>query len=329
MPLAEFSLIEKYFAAAAQQRADVSVDIGDDAAVVDVPAGEQLVAAVDTLVAGVHFPDTASAYDIGHKALAVNLSDIAAMGACPRWATLALTLPQIDEVWVAAFARGFLDLALRYQVALIGGDTTRGGLTISVQILGSVAAGKALLRSGARAGDLIFVSGTLGDAGLALRLLSRPLVCAADTRAALDARLHQPEPRVLLGMHLRDIASAAIDVSDGLLADLGHILERSGVGATVWVDRLPRSSAFKNCMPEHAADWYELPLSAGDDYELCFTVAPEQLAALHVCASELAMPITEIGVIEATLGLRCSHDDARPYVPQRHGYEHFIQSEPS
>lgn len=323
MPLTEFSLIEQYFAAQARTRVDVATGIGDDAAVVDVPAGEQLVVAVDTLVAGVHFPDSATAADIGHKALAVNLSDLAAMGARPCWATLALTLPQADIDWVAEFARGFFALAERFQIELIGGDTTRGPLSVSVQILGTVPRGQALLRAGARVGDRIFVSGSLGDAGLALNVLQTGRTCADDVRAALDARLHRPEPRVVFGERLRGLAGAAIDISDGLLADLGHVLQRSGVGATVWVERLPRSAAFQSCVSPRTPEWFELPLAAGDDYELCFTVAPEWADTLEMRARELAVPITAIGVIEAEPGLRCRLDDGRDFQPARCGYEHF------
>ena len=323
MPLAEFSLIDRFFAAHARRRGDVALGIGDDAAVVDVPPGEQLVVAVDTLVAGVHFPESATASDIGHKALAVNLSDLAAMGARPRWATLALTLPQADENWVAEFARGFFTLADRYQVELIGGDTTRGPLCVSVQILGTVPQGQALRRAGARAGDRIFVSGSLGDAGLALRLLQNGQDCAVAARDALDARLHRPDPRLALGERLRGLASAAIDISDGLLADLGHILDGSAIGATLWIERLPRSPAFQSSVTRESAEWFELPLAAGDDYELCFTAAPEQAAALNALAQELILPITEIGVIETTPGLRCRYDDGREYKVARRGYEHF------
>ena len=323
MSLAEFSLIDRFFAAQSAHRTDVAIGIGDDAAIVEVPPGEQLVVAVDTLVAGVHFPESAAPADIGHKSLAVNLSDLAAMGAHPRWATLALTLPQADDDWVADFARGFFALAERFQIDLVGGDTTRGPLCVSVQILGTVPRGQALQRAGARVGERIFVTGSLGDAGLALRLLQAQATCGEDIRAVLNTRLHRPEPRVMLGEHLRGLASAAIDVSDGLLADLGHILERSGVGATVWVERVPRSPAFQSCVSAQAAEWFELPLAAGDDYELCFTVAPEHVDALQICARELAVPITAIGVIEAEPGLRCCLDDGRVFQPTRRGYEHF------
>ncbi|MBI5461614.1 MAG: thiamine-phosphate kinase [Gammaproteobacteria bacterium] len=322
MPLTEFSLIDRFFAGH-KRRGDVALGIGDDAAVVDVPPGEQLVVAVDTLVAGVHFPDHTAAADIGHKALAVNLSDMAAMGACPRWATLALTLPRVDADWLGEFARGFFALAERFDVELIGGDTTRGPLCVSVQILGTVPRNRVLQRAGARAGDRIFVSGSLGDAGLALSLLQTQRACGEDERAELLARLHRPDPRVALGERLRGIASAVIDVSDGLLADLGHILQRSGVGATLWVERLPRSAAFQVCVSAQSPDWFELPLAAGDDYELCFTAAPAQADALQNLARELGIAITEIGAIEADTGLRCRLDDGRAFQPTRQGYEHF------
>lgn len=323
MPLAEFSLIERFFAASSRQRQDVALGIGDDAAIVEVPAGEQLVVAVDTLVAGVHFPDAATAADIGYKALAVNLSDLAAMGATPRWATLALTLPQPDESWVAEFARGFFALAQQHDVELVGGDTTRGPLCVSVQILGTVPQGEALPRSGARGGDRVFVSGTLGDAGLALRLLQQGGDCTEDARAQLDACLHRPQPRVQLGERLRGVASAAIDVSDGLLADLAHVLDRSGVGACVNVDAVPRSIAFRSCVAPTQSDWLDLPLAAGDDYELCFTAAPARAAAVRALAQALSVPITDIGVIEAEPGLRCRRDDGSEYEPAQRGYEHF------
>ena len=324
MSLAEFSLIDKFFAVHKSRRRDVAIGIGDDAAVVDVAPGEQLVVAADTLVTGVHFPAVTAAADVGHKALAVNLSDLAAMGARPAWATLALTLPSADEAWVAGFARGFFALAERNGIELIGGDTTCGPLTVTVQIMGLVPQGQALLRSGARPGDLIFVSGTLGDAGLALRLLQGGEAGAPAYDNVLAARLHRPEPRLALGETLRGLASAAIDISDGLLADLGHILDRSGVGATLWIDRLPRSKAFRALVEdEQAPDWFDLPLSAGDDYELCFTVAPAWVDSVLAVAEQLALPLTPIGEIEVRPGLRCVRDDGRAFVPTRPGYEHF------
>lgn len=321
MPLAEFSLIDRYFAARARRRGDVTLGIGDDAALVDVPAGASLAVAVDTLVEGVHFPSGTAPADVGHKALAVNLSDMAAMGAEPCWATLALTLPRVDADWVAAFADGFFALAERFQVELIGGDTTRGPLAVSVQILGSVPAGRALRRAGARPGDRIFVTGTLGDAGLALRRLQAGGEVAAQPWPALLTRLHRPEPRVAAGLALRGLASAAIDVSDGLAADLGHVLAAGGVGATLRVDRLPRSAAFRQAVEAGSPDWHGLPLAAGDDYELCFTVPAAQADAVAARLGGLAA--TEIGAIEAEPGLRCMTDDGRAYRIEREGYEHF------
>lgn len=319
MSLSEFSLIDRFFAAQAKSRDDVAVGIGDDAAVVDVPPDQQLVAAVDTLVAGVHFPPTASAASIGHKALAVNLSDLAAMGARPAWALLALTLPKVDEVWIEEFAAGFFALADRFGVALVGGDTTQGPLSVSVQLFGCVPKGQAVQRRGAQPGDQIFVSGTLGDAGLALRQIQSGATCPD----ALAIRLHTPEPRVQLGERLRGLATAAIDVSDGLLADLGHILARSGVGARVRVDHVPRSAAFQSHLSITDGDWYALPLSAGDDYELCFTVPLMHSATLHALADDLRCPITHVGEIVSEPGLKCLYEDGRAYVDPGRGYEHF------
>ena len=319
MPLTEFSLIERFFNAQTSSRDDVVIGIGDDAAVLNVPADQQLVAAVDTLVAGVHFPVNASAASLGHKALAVNLSDLAAMGARPTWALLALTLPTIDEVWVKEFAAGFFALARRFNVALVGGDTTQGPLSVSVQLFGCVPKGQAIQRRGAQSGDQIFVTGTLGDAGLALR----QILADDDCPEALALRLHMPEPRVHLGEGLRGLATAAIDVSDGLLADLGHILSRSNVGARVRADHVPRSAAFQAVLSSANDDWYALPLSAGDDYELCFTVPLSHSAAVHGLADRLQCVVTHIGEIVAEPGLKCVHEDGSAYVDHGRGYEHF------
>lgn len=319
MPLTEFSLIDSFFNAQTTSREDVVIGIGDDAAVLNVPPDQQLVAAVDTLVAGVHFPASATAASLGHKALAVNLSDLAAMGARPTWALLALTLPTIDEVWVKEFAAGFFALARRFNVALVGGDTTQGPLSVSVQLFGCVPKGQAIQRRGAQPGDQIYVSGTLGDAGLALRQILADDDCAE----ALAMRLHMPEPRVHLGEGLHGLATAAIDVSDGLLADLGHILSRSNVGARVRADHVPRSAAFQAELSSANDDWYALPLSAGDDYELCFTVPLMHSAALHKLAAALGCPITHIGEIVTEPGLKCVYEDGRTHVDHGRGYEHF------
>jgi thiamine-monophosphate kinase len=317
MPLSEFSLIEQYFQRRAASRADVSLGIGDDAALLSVPEGQELVVTVDTLVAGVHFPLDTAAADIGYKALAVNLSDLAAMGATPAWVTLALTLPAADPDWLQGFAAGFFALADHYQVQLVGGDTTHGPLAITVQAMGCVPRGQALRRDGARPGDLVLVTGTLGDAALALRGLD-------DVPVELRQRLDRPAPRVAAGLALRGLASSAIDVSDGLLADLGHILAASGVGAELAVDRLPRSAEFvQRVGGPGQADWYRLPLSGGDDYELCLTLPPERLETLRPRLAVLPLAVTPVGRITAGGALHCHHEDGRPYQPDRTGYDHF------
>lgn len=320
MAVGEFELIERYFARrAAQMRAPhVALGIGDDAALLDIPAGMQLAVSVDTLVSGVHFPAGAEPYDIGYKALAVSLSDMAAMGAEPLAATLALTLPQADESWLQRFSDGFFDLAARCRVALIGGDTTRGPLTISVQVHGLIPQGAALRRSGARADDDIYVTGTLGDGGLGLLVLQDKITLPAPQRA-LD-KLNRPVPRVQEGMALRGIASSAIDISDGLLADLGHILKASGAGARLNVDALPVSSDVRSRGEDQA---YALALGAGDDYELCFTVPASGKQALQRAFETLSCACTRVGVIEAEPGLRCTRADGAIYTPKFSGYEHF------
>ncbi|MGB5467180.1 MAG: thiamine-phosphate kinase, partial [Sedimenticolaceae bacterium] len=250
MSVSEFDLIRDYFARATGARADVLLGIGDDCALLRPPPGLALAVSVDTLVAGRHFLVDADPLHLGHKALAVNLSDLAAMGAQPAWATLALTLPQVDRNWLRAFMDGFAALAATHDVQLVGGDTTRGPLSITVQVHGFVDSLLALRRSGARAGDRIMVSGTVGDAGLALQLMQQnPGGGSVDSR--LSRRLDRPTPRVALGRLLVGQASAAIDVSDGLIADLGHICDASGVGARVELARLPLSPAFRAHCPPH------------------------------------------------------------------------------
>jgi thiamine-monophosphate kinase len=319
MPLGEFDLIHRYFERPIEQRQDIIVGIGDDGAVVRVPPRVELVLTSDTLVAGVHFSEDIPPEDLGYKALAVNLSDLAAMGARPAWAMMALTLPQAEEAWLAAFAQGFFELAQRFSVVLIGGDLTRGPLSITVQMHGFVPEGRALRRSGAQAGHYIYVTGTLGDAALAL---TPRLAELTDTyRPYLLGRLYRPSPRVLEGMILRAIASSAIDISDGLIADLGHILEASHVGAVLEVDRLPLSAALEE-IKDRRYGW-ELALAGGDDYELCFTVPPEHQAVLESKCSDFACTVSCIGRIEAERGLRCIEHDGTPYIPQSAGYRHF------
>lgn len=317
MPLGEFSLIHDYFSRCGTQRPDVFLGVGDDGALLLVPPGQALVATLDTLVSGVHFLPNVNPEALGHKALAVNLSDLAAMGAEPAWATLGLTLPAADPDWLTAFSRGLCGLAERFGVQLVGGDTTRGPLCLSLQLQGFVPAGAALRRSGARPGDRVFVTGTLGDAGLALGALMRGEVPLPES----GARLERPEPRVTVGIGLRGIASAAIDLSDGLAADLAHVLAASGVAAEIRLADLPLSPAVAAAVAA-SGDW-DLVVGSGDDYELCFTVPPERLAALTDLAPDWGLGIAQIGRVVAGQGLRLIAPDGRPWQPKRPGYEHF------
>jgi len=316
----EFDIIRRYFMPAVTRRADVVAGIGDDAALLSVPAGHELVVCTDTLVSGVHFPRHTPAAAIGHKALAVNLSDLAAMGAQPAWATLALTLPDADPRWLEDFAHGLLALAQRFDVELVGGDTTRGPLTVTVTAQGLVRHGMALRRRGARVGDRVYVTGTLGDAGLALRLQER-------ASAHLQARLDYPEPRIEAGQALCGFATAAIDISDGLLADLAHLLASDRLGAIVEIDALPRSAAFLEVHETPGAGaqpaYYELPLSAGDDYELCFTVPPAHSTAVEQRLEHAGCAATAIGEITDTPGIRCVRANGSGYTPVARGFLHF------
>lgn len=318
--MTEFELIARFFATQPVQRGDVVVGIGDDAAVLDLDAGEQLVVTTDVLVAGVHFLADCDAEALGHKSLAVNLSDLAAMGAEAAWFTLNLVLPTVDEAWLQHFCAGMYGLARVHDVALVGGDTSRGPLTIAIEAYGKVPRGAALTRAGARPGDRIFVTGTIGDAGLALghELGTRPL--AQDQYPAVQGRLARPEPRLREGALLRGIASAAIDLSDGLVADLGHILERSGVGGEIRLDRLPLSATYRALLEE--VGW-DIALANGEDYELCFTVPPERLDAFERVRAQLGAAATEIGVIEAREGLRIRARDGALYEPRARGHDHF------
>lgn len=316
--MSEFSLIDDIRRLTAHARGDVALGIGDDAAVLAVAPARQLVACTDTLVAGVHFPvDTAPA-DLGWKSLAVNLSDLAAMGAEPAWALLALTLPAADAAFVAAFAAGFAELAGEYGVALVGGDTTAGPLSVTLTALGTLPAGTALTRAGARAGDAVFVTGTLGDAAGALRPQAATESSAAN--AALRARLHRPSPRVAAGQALRGVAHACIDVSDGLLADLGHVCAASGVGAELEADALPVSAALRALFDADAC--LELAAAGGDDYELCFTAPADREAELVAALADRG-GVTRIGRIVAGGGVRLLDSDGEPVPLARTGWEHF------
>ncbi len=306
-PVDEFELIRRYF-----DRGDpgtgVAVGIGDDGAVLVPTPGLEQVQVIDTLVEGVHFPGATAPEDIGYRAVAVNLSDIAAMGAVPRWMTLALTLKPVDEAWVEAFAAGLFEAASEFGVVLVGGDTTSGrSVVATVHISGEVEAGRALLRSGAQPGDSVFVSGTFGDAAGSLALVSR-----GDNDVELSRRFCRPSPRLAIGRQLVGLASAAIDVSDGLLGDLRKLLEASGVGAQIDVDKVPLSAALRARFD--ADEQRRLALTGGDDYELCFTGAEEALAGLD--------GVTAIGRITAAAGLECRLDGAIVDVDDS-GYRHF------
>jgi thiamine-monophosphate kinase len=316
--MGEFELIRAYLADVGAPRADVGLDVGDDCALLRVPPGHELAVSIDTLVAGVHFFPDCDPVALGHKSLAVGLSDLAAMGAEPAWATLALTLPKVDREWLAGFVRGLDGLAREHGVRLVGGDTTRGPLTISVQVHGLIPAGEALRRDGARPGDLICVSGSLGGAGLALRQLLR----GQPPEAALRARLERPTPRVALGRALRGLASAAIDLSDGLAGDLGHILAASGVGAMVALDRLPLAPEVAHAVSVGEGDW-ALPLGAGDDYELCFTLPPERVSLLPALMQQVGCPLARIGVIETGRCQRWQLPDGTAWNGRELGFDHF------
>lgn len=312
---AEFDLIAR-IRRRTTGRGDVVLGIGDDAALVQVPADRQLVVAMDTLNAGVHFPHGTAPADIGWKALAVNLSDLAAMGAEPAWCTLSLALPQADAAWLDAFLDGFGELAARHGVALVGGDTTRGPLSICVTAHGLVEAGHALRRDAARVGDLVWVSGTLGDAAAAL-----PAVLAhGDVDRELRARLDRPVPRVALGRALAGVANACIDVSDGLMADAAHIARASGVAIEIDVDALPASRWLASLADEPRRI---CQATGGDDYELCFTASPDRADAIRLAAERASAPVACIGRVAPGSGVTALDRDGTPWAPPRRGHVHF------
>lgn len=321
----EFDLIKLIRARAAAAREDVVLGIGDDAALVQVPAGQQVAMAVDTLVEGVHFLAGTAPADIGYKALAVNLSDLAAMGAAPAWALLALTLPEPDAAFVDDFATGFAQMAAAHGLALVGGDTTRGPLCVSVAVHGLVPQGHAMRRDGARPGDVLMVTGTLGDAAAGLACLrqcdvSPDAAADGDARARVIRRLHRPQPRVAAGAWLRNVATACIDVSDGLLADAAHIARASGVGVQIEAASLPLSPALRALFPDMAPS---LAMTGGDDYELCFTVPPGCMAQVVSALAGLGCGATCIGRIVAGSGVVVHDVDGHEMTPSRRGWEHF------
>jgi thiamine-monophosphate kinase len=317
MCLGEFDIIARYFASH-DRRADVLLGVGDDAAVLETRPGRRLVVAIDTIVEGVHFPRGIDASAVGYRALAVNLSDIAAMGAEPSWMTLSLSLPEAAERWVAGFASGLLELAEQHDVALVGGDTVRGPLVVTVQLAGWVEEDRWLTRSGARPGDLLMVSGIPGEAAAGLHVIQQHMPLN-ETTAQLQWRFLRPRPRVALGRQLRTLATAAMDVSDGLLTDLQKLCAASHCGALLSIDALPPSPAMRELFDEDTAIDYAL--AGGDDYELIFTVPPEKLPEL-LAHRDPAVPLASIGVIVAGSGVQCERR-GKPFVPKRAGYDHF------
>lgn len=306
--LTEFSIIDKFFKNT-PKNPETLLGIGDDCALLSIPRGYELAITTDTMVEAVHFFPNVNPAQLGHKLLAVNLSDLAAMGATPIAVTLALTMPRIDENWLTEFSRGFLKLAQFYNVDLIGGDTTTGPLTLTVQAIGLAPWRQSLKRSTAKTGDLIYMTGLLGEAGLGLKML-QGYDCDAENALV---RFHEPMPRIDIGFALREIASSCIDISDGLASDLGHILKQSGVGATLDFDKLPLSDDVKNYI-ESTGDEL-MPIISGDDYELCFTIPPR-------FANRVPKNCTAIGIIESELGLRLKKSGQIEILTAK-GYEHF------
>ena len=316
MSAAEFDLIDR-IRARVHERVDVVLGIGDDAALLQVPPGMQLVMTADTLNAGVHFPEATAPADIGWKSLAVNLSDLAAMGATPAWCTLSLSLPEADASWVDAFLDGFLELADQHAIALVGGDTTRGPLSISVTAMGLLETGSALRRDGARVGDDAWVTGTLGDAAAALEAL----LAGREPSAFLRKRLDRPTPRIAAGRRLSGLAHSCIDLSDGLFADLGHVCKRSGIGAEIDLASLPVSDALAALEPAQRWRWQT---SGGDDYELCFTASPRNRESIVQALDFADVSATRIGRIVAGQGVKAFDAEGGEWKPVQSGYEHFL-----
>lgn len=313
----EFDLIDRYFNRRSQNRDGVVLGIGDDSALLKPPANTYLAVSTDTLVEGIHFTPDIPAKDLGYRSLAVSLSDMAAMGAEAAWVMLSLNLPEVQPVWLEDFSDGFFELMDKYDLQLVGGNTTSGPLSVTTHVTGFIPPEMEIKRSGARPGDLIYVTGTLGDAALALYLMKQQ----ESVSSYLLSRYHRPTPRVETGLFLRAKANAMIDISDGLAGDLNHILEQSHVGAKIWVEKLPLSTEMKETVQRLTGSLslaFELALAGGDDYELCFTISPsneaEYLKNHPGC--------TCIGVVESVPGLKLTCQD-QPFVLKKWGYQHF------
>ena len=320
MSLREFDLIDRFFSELDHEQSNVICGIGDDAAVLNVPEGYELHVSVDSFVQGIHFFPNTNAFNIGYKSLAVNLSDIAAMGASPRWATLALTIPDVNDEWLRDFARGFADLARKFGISLIGGDTTSGPLSVTIQIMGLAEKGSAILRSGSSPGDLVYVSACLGAAAFAAEALKHKVEDSAIPVHCLH-RLHRPEPRLELAQQLNGLASAAIDISDGLEADLNHILLSSQVAAEIELEKLPVCSYLEKL--ENKDLLWQLALASGDDYELCFTISQENKIELERRCKNLDYPVSCIGSIVEGKGIHWLGEGGREVNIDLQGFRHF------
>lgn len=315
--MGEFDLIARYFSRPARR---APLGVGDDCALVQLSPGMQLATSTDMLVEGRHFLSTVEPRRLGHKSLAVNLSDLAACGAAPVACTLAIAMPRVDEAFLAGFSEGLYALAEAHGCELVGGDTTAGPLTITITVYGEVPPGQALLRSGARPGDAVWVSGTLGDARLALEAFRGTVSLPGEDFERARQAMEQPQPRVALGLALRGVASAAIDVSDGLVGDLGHVLRRSGAGATIDVDALPCGPALARQSQERRRAW---TLAGGDDYELAFTAPAAAEAAVRSAGAAAGVAVTRIGTVEAEPGLRLRDGAGRALPGRVQAFDHF------
>jgi thiamine-monophosphate kinase len=316
--IGEFDIIARYFTRPSAD-ADVVLGVGDDAAVLAVDGLAAIT--VDTLVPGVHFPDGLAPHLLGYRLMAVNLSDLAAMGARPRWCTLALTMPRSDELWLDGFSRGLYELADRFGVSLVGGNLARGPLNLTLQLMGTVERTRILTRGGGHVGDDIYVTGTLGDSAAGIALITdRSTAPQGSAAAALKERFYRPMPRVSAGLALGPIATAAIDISDGLIADLGHLCTASGCGATIDVERVPVSAELLSLFPPQEALGHAL--GGGDDYELCFTAPPSRAAEVEAALEADGTPVRRIGALVAGQSVVCQRGGA-PYAPAVRGYRHF------
>lgn len=319
--MGEFEVIQRYFANSGRARKDTLIGVGDDGAVLKLREGYDLVVTTDTMVAGTHFFPDVDPRALGHKLVAVNISDLAAMGAEPAWLSLAMTLPKVDDPWLAAFADALSETADYYDCQLVGGDTTRGPMTFTVVAKGQVPHGKMLTRRGAKVGDFIYVTGTLGDAGLGLRLCQGQVEVSKKHRAHILQRFHYPTARLAIGQALRTVASSAMDLSDGLYSDIQHLMHRSSVGASLDVDRLPLSQALKDSCDRSTA--LALALSGGEDYELLFTVPESKKSMLDVLLSPYGVPVTCIGRITGAAGKLELRAGNELFAYEHRGFEHF------